>query len=94
MPQFEVEPGQLASGATVQADVAGRVLEAMAELESGARQVIGASGSEAASGSLEGCALSWSASLALLADSVARTAVNLEAASEAYTGTDRGAIPR
>jgi len=46
------------------------------------------------SGAISESVASWSASLAMLSDSVAGLAGNLTAAGSAYSGTDTNAIPR
>lgn len=92
-PRLAADPGQLGSAGSAQQQIAVDIVAVSAEMGAAAGAIIGAAGSSYAASSLERCALSWAASLELLADSVAGYAANLGAAGGAYEGTDRGAIP-
>jgi len=94
MPRIEADPGQLTAAGSVHADLAGQIMGVCAGLGSAAGAIVGGAGSSYAASSMEDCALSWLASLEMLADSVNGYACNLDAAASAYEGTDRGAMPR
>jgi Excreted virulence factor EspC, type VII ESX diderm len=94
MPRIEADPGQLTAASSAHVELAGQIMDVSAGLASAAGEIVGAAGSSYAASSMEGCALSWLASLEMLADSVDGYACNLGAAASAYEGTDRGAMPR
>jgi hypothetical protein len=90
--QLEVQPQALTGQAPVLGRQGGQLTELAGQLR-GLAGVAGATGSPEAAAALEGFARTWSASLLLLADTVAALGASTGAAAAAYTATDAGAMP-
>jgi hypothetical protein len=69
------------------------MLETCGRLDSAGAAGAGSAGDAGAASAIGGFAQAWSAALRDLAGAVAATATNLDAAANAYAGTDEQAIP-
>ena len=91
--RVEAQPQALSAAGGDQRALAARMLELAGRLEAAAAGGAGAAGEAPAAQAIADFGASWSASLAMLADSVGGLGDNLQAASSAYTQTDASAIP-
>ena len=85
MPPFQVQPGMLTAAGTRQ-QATGSSLRDLAGL-------LQATGHQAAAAAAGQCGTAIGSAVAALGDVVGSHAGKLACASEAYTGTDAGAIP-
>ena len=90
--QLEVQPQALTGQAPVISRQGGQLAELAGEVR-GLAGAAGATGSPEAAAALEGFAQTWSASLLLLADTVAALGAATGAAAAAYTATDARVMP-
>ena len=73
--------------------LAEQVAALCAQVEGAGGDAAAGAGEPAAAASMADCAIAWSASLGMLAQSVAGLAANVGAAGTAYAATDANAMP-
>jgi hypothetical protein len=93
MPRIEVEPGQLHSASGRQAALASQVSGLCGPLEAAGSSAAGGAGEGVAAAAIADCAMAWSLSLQMLAQSVSGLSSNVGAAGSAYAMTDAAAMP-
>jgi hypothetical protein len=93
LSRIEVEPGQLHSAAGRQSALADQVAGLCGEVQAAGDAAVGAAGEPVAAAAIADCAMSWSISLQMLAQSLAGLAGNVSAAGSAYAATDAGVMP-
>jgi Excreted virulence factor EspC, type VII ESX diderm len=90
--RIEVETGTLSAEGAGHSQLAGQIAELAGELAR-ASSAACAAGDPHLSAAIDGCLATWSQALGMLAGSVEGLGTNLGGAANAYTVTDRGAMP-
>jgi hypothetical protein len=94
MPEFKVNPDQLAAGRGHNDVVAGTVGGAAGLLRAAASSVADSAGHAGASTAGADWGMAWEGQLAGSAEAIRRTGQNLAAAAHAYRETDEGQMRR
>lgn len=93
MPPFQVQPGMLTAAGTRQQATGSSLRDLAGLLQATGHQAAAAAGDAGAAGAAGQCGTAIGSAVAALGDVVGSHAGKLACASDAYTGTDAGAIP-